>query len=372
MKVRLLIILIFSSASVLAQETSPWQRVYTFDDSHLDMNTHLVTVAGENFARVRFRWTFDQPEALGSGLKGTYKSKLEIIEFNCKDRLYRLHHVSLFDSSGRLIHAELIKAPKHWRPVTYGIVMEKLFAPACALVEGKTRPPRLTREPIEIEKVLNFAALFLQHLETTKDFQPLIKEFFAPDYLTRYLDDPKKNWFANVERSVAVNAGRTDLQRFYLALMNSSYLSALHFVSQHRYVAKGLVHEEQIVPPDVIEFIDTHPYTEAYRGKHENYEYLAERIDSIERLRSYTTLLEGIAERMRSRITNMGPDFSGERALTKKGWGGIQHKVETCSGPCLGLPQGTRLFQVELPLLRLQVVEVKGELQVISATVGSN
>ena len=37
---------------------------YTFDESIIEMNTAQVTFGGKDVARVRFRWTFNQPEVV--------------------------------------------------------------------------------------------------------------------------------------------------------------------------------------------------------------------------------------------------------------------------------------------------------------------
>lgn len=367
MKLLFLFFLGACTGVVLAQAPSQWERVYTFDESFIDINTQIVTLIEQDVARVRFRWTFDQPEEL-SGRAGTkYKSRIEVVELNCKKKVYRPYHISFFDQSDELILAQLIEPPRHWRRFNHGLVMPNLLGPTCALVEEKTRPRVVSKEAIEHEKVKNLVIDFLEQLETTKDFNVLIQKFFAPNYLARYLRDQKYNWFANLERDTALKATRADLQRFYVALMNSAYLTSLYFMTEYRHVSNGLISEEQLIPPDVSDFIDTHPYSKTYRGKHENYDYLADSIDSVERMRSYTDLLEGVADLIRKRLAIM--KGSPRYQLVDTTRGETEIRMETCPRECLGLPPGTRLFQVKRPLLRLQVAEVAGEWRVVSATV---
>src|SRR5258708_31099011 len=90
----LTLVLVLSSTYVIAQKTPAWYRVYTFDESIIEMNTSNVIVGGD-IGRVTFRWTFDQPEVLNGNPKLTYKTRLETIDFRCTDWHYRYSKVTL-------------------------------------------------------------------------------------------------------------------------------------------------------------------------------------------------------------------------------------------------------------------------------------
>src|SRR6185436_2456920 len=125
---RLLILLVlipFSSLSLTAQQLPEWYRVYTFDDSVIEMNTSLVTTISDDVTRVRFRWTFDQPEALSGKPKLTYKSELEVMELNCSLQRYRSYHLTFFDEAGNIIRIQ--DSPGEWRAVASSSMTEKLF-----------------------------------------------------------------------------------------------------------------------------------------------------------------------------------------------------------------------------------------------------
>src|SRR6266480_7325796 len=98
----LLFAFLFSSTSLVAQQLPEWYRVYTFDESIIEMNTSNVIVGGD-IGRVTFRWTFDQLETLKGNPELKYKSRLETIEFRCVDQRYRYFEVSLLDSTGKTI-----------------------------------------------------------------------------------------------------------------------------------------------------------------------------------------------------------------------------------------------------------------------------
>jgi hypothetical protein len=145
----------------------------------------------------------------------------------------------------------------------------------------------------------------------------------------------------------------------------------LYLISQYPADSASPVPDEKLLPPDVMWLIKDHPYTAAYKRKGGSYDYLAENIDRVERVRSYTDLLERIAALMRQHVINVRADRSQEYKSMLEDWDWTfalyQPKVRTCAVDCLGLPRGTRLFEVNVPVFRLQLAEISGQLKIISA-----
>jgi hypothetical protein len=110
---------LLSQTSLLAQQLPEWYRVYTFDDSIIEMNTQQVTFSGKEIGRigrVRFRWSFDQPEALSGEPQIKYKTHLEVVEFDCSgQRRYRPSELTFFDAAGKAIRHEEMNPPGDWR-----------------------------------------------------------------------------------------------------------------------------------------------------------------------------------------------------------------------------------------------------------------
>jgi hypothetical protein len=375
MKLRLLpFVFLLSSTCLTAQQLPEWYRVYTFDESIVEMNTSKLLLGG-NIGRVRFRWTFDQPEALRGNPQLKYKSRLEEIEFNCADKRYRLYEVTFLDAAGKIIRSEEMSPPYEWYAVRSGSVMETIFAPACDLIERNIRKLMGTKDKsddeLELKRVAKYALSFSQSLEQTKDFKPIIEKFFAADYLNGYLHDADTNWFLNLDRNTAAKLSRAELQRFYVALLNANYLSCLYLISQYPADSDSPVPDEKLLPPDVVQLIKGHPYTTAYKLEAGSDDYLAENIDQVERLRSYTDLLERIAALMRKHVMSVQAERSKEYKSMLEDWDRTfalyQPKVRVCALDCLGLPQGTRLFEVNVPVFRLQLAEISGQLRVVSA-----
>ena len=350
--VLLVTLLTLNSIAASAQSLTEWYRVYTFDESTIELNTSLVTSISKDVSRVRFRWTFNEPQSLTGTPETRYQSQLEVMEFNCSLKQFRPYHLTFFDSAGNIVHIN--DSPGEWRRVPLGSMTEKLFVSGCDLIEKKTRPASASDEILRLEKIASFAHAFTQELEQTKDFKPLIDRFFVSDYLAGYLQDQHTNWFMNLDRDVAARVSRQELQRFYVAQMNAGYLSSLYLISQLISEHEDAAEVEKLLPHDVRQLI-------------KNQYFLREKIDSVERMRSYTDLLEKISSLMRVHVRRVRATQSENWRSMQSYWGLYQPIVNVCAKNCLGLPAGTTLFDVNVPVFRLKVAEISGNLKVVSA-----
>jgi len=368
MRVVVLVALAFFLAPVLsgAQARGEWERVYTFEDGFIEMDAVRVFHEGDGVFRVTFRWSFERPQVADDSPRTTYRTRLEVYEFDCAAGLSRLYEVKLIDAKGGAVSLFGRNASGEWRKAYEGTMNGRLLAPACRLVESKVRPPEEPApEAAEKEKALRVAFAFARRLERTSDFGPLVKEFFARDYLDGYLRDGRTNWLAPLERETAARASREELQRFHVAVLNVAYLGSTYAVVRYFASRSEPVPDSELIPPDLIKLIENHPYTAAHRGAEGGYEFLAEKIDGVERLRSYTDLLEravGILRRRAAEETR-----SKERRVSLSETFEIgEPKVEVCAKSCLGLPAGTKLFRVNVHAFQLQLAEVEGEMKVVS------
>ena len=362
MKTSTLILLFFvSTTSLYAQQTEPWARVHTFEDSAVDLNTDLVTLISQDVARVRFRWIFDQPQKMTGEPKLTYQSQLEVMECNCKAKRYRPYHLTFLDSAGNIVQLQTKFTTANWR--TPDGLTTKLFAAGCDLIERKTHPA-IKKDDAGLHRVAAYAFAFAQNLERSKDINPVIQRFFLPHYLNGYLRDQETNWFLNLNRDTAEKASHSELQRFYVATLNATYLSSLYIISQN---PEDDSNAQQLIPHDIYEFIDHHTYTATYKRQAANYDFLAESVDSVERLRAYTTLLEGVAALMRKHVITTRAENSQAYREMLDNWDLYWPHARTCATECFGLPKGTKLFVVNVPVFQLQIAEVKGQLKVVSA-----
>jgi hypothetical protein len=355
------------SFSVAGQKLPEWYRVYTFEESAIDMNT-ATPILGGDIGRIQFRWVFDKPEALVGQPHLQVKTRLETIEFKCTDQKYRVFELILLDSSGKVLRSELMDSPYEWRPIHLNTVMSTISIPACDLINRELKaldPQPISDVETESKKTGEFAIAFVQSLEHSKDFKPIIQKFFAPNYLNGYLHDSETNWFLNLNRDVATKASRAELQRYYVAILNAAYLSSSYLMSQSSSIDEASSDvsalEEKLVPLDVIQMVRNHPYTASYKGKAETYDYLAENIDSVDRMRSYTDLMERVAALIRSHLMRVKDHQSVFYEKSE-----LDQNTRVCATECLGLPKGTRLIEISLPIFKLQLAAFHGQLKIVS------
>jgi hypothetical protein len=360
-------LLLLSATSVIGQKLPDWYRVYTFDESFIEMNTANVILGGD-IGRVTFRWVFDQPERLSPSLR--YKRRLETIEFKCADKQYRMYEVVFLNSLGKAIRSEMMKPPYAWHVLRSDGVMRTIFGPACQLIEAKLNPPvrsnAKSADELELDRAHEFVLSIRKTLERSRNFQLIVNNFFTPDFIKRYLDDDD-SWFFNLDPETASKASYAELKRFYVAQLNAGYLTSLYLISQTTSKADSPdepVLDEKTIPADIYRLIKRHPYTLTYKARTTGYDYLAENVDSIARMRSYTDLLEKIAGLMREHVIRIHPESSQQY---KELWERSDLNSRLCADECLGLPKGTKLFDLTMPPMHLQFAKIKGELKIISA-----
>ena len=356
-------------SSFVAQRQPQWQRAYTFDDSFIDLNTNVI-IGGE-IGRATFRWVFDRPEPLSRTSNLSYKSRLETVEFRCADKLYRMYAVAFLDSSEKTIYTEEMKSPYEWHRLKSDGPMATILAQACRLIDGKMNfyagPITKSADELELNRAILFFRSIKATLERSRDFQPIINQFFAPNFINRYLDDPETNWFYNLDQSTAAKASYPDLKRFYTALLNAGYLTSLYLISQASPPDDDgqmeLVPNPQVVPADIYQLINNHPYTARYKSGSIAYDYLAEKVDTVDRMRTYTDLLEKIARLMRKHVAKVQAERSPQyKNILEQG--DLTSRV--CTNDYLGLPKGTKLFEITLPALRLEAADLNGRLRIVS------
>lgn len=355
------LLFVFSPLTLIAQSSPEWQRVYTFDDSTIEMNTSLVTRIDNEITRVRFRWMFHRPEPLPGAPDLKYRSQLEVMEFKCSVNQYRTYHLTFVDQAGNAVRVQ--DSPGEWRTIVSNSMMQKLIVPACELIKGKiraeTRPHEIV-ESAQMEKAALYAYEVARQLERTKDFQTVIDRFFVAEYLDSYLNDDQTNWFLNLSRDTATKTKREELRRFYVAMMNAGYLTSLYLISQS---ASDATPVEKLLPPDILALLNNHQY----QTRKDADGFLAETIHDAEQLRSYTDLLEKLSSLMRTHVKRVGAEHDPKWKAMLEEWNLYQPKLRVCSNDCLGLPKGTRIFTIDVPVFQLQLTEISGQLKIVSA-----
>jgi len=116
------------------QSKHQWQRVYTGEDSVIEINSSAVTLQPERILRAEFRTVFSKPETIGRGESSVkYKTSLETIDFRMDDHRYRYFEIALLDTAGKVIQKKTADASVDWKVLKAGGINERLFNAACML-----------------------------------------------------------------------------------------------------------------------------------------------------------------------------------------------------------------------------------------------
>jgi hypothetical protein len=70
---------------------------------------------------------------------------------------------------------------------------------------------------------------------------------------------------------------------------------------------------------------------------------------------------------MRKHVSRTAVEQSEQYRDIAETWELYEPKVRNCREGYLGLPAGTKLFEVDIPLFHLQIAETSGQLRVVSA-----
>ena len=122
------------------QEKSKWQRLYTYEDSTVEVDAANIIFSTDFTGRVRFRFAFSKSQPL-AGKRISYKTVVETIEFKCEERLYRVVDVKRYDNKGTLVESDAPTPSADWEDVKARSMMEKFFQPACQVIYEKRRNP---------------------------------------------------------------------------------------------------------------------------------------------------------------------------------------------------------------------------------------
>lgn len=363
MRTLVLSLLLLFSTSAFAQRRSVWQRVYTFDESVIEMDTGRIVKTAAGVGHATFRWSFDQPQTYSADPRIKYKTRVERIEFKCSENRFRTYDAKLLDDAGKVVRHESMERLAVWSDTRSSAVMSTLAGSACNLISSPKVTSKL--EAPETRKVLNLARAFVVDLERAKDFRA-VQKYFSRDYVDGYLKDKNKNWFTNLEPDTIAKSSRADLQAYYVELMNLSYLGLLYSVSgPHPLLHLFTEPDGDVAPPELLDLIKRHPYSLKLRKSEDNFDYLARKIDNVQDLRSFTDLLQQIDAYFLQYLNSHPRDLRGVMRKFEGPARGLEETV--CSKECLGLAKGTRLWEIDVPVFHLQIAEIEGRMQIVSA-----
>lgn len=142
----LFLVFFLTQATVKSQTTRTqplpeWFRVYTYDDSIIELNTNYVMFSNQKTERVRFRWSFQSLQTLDEKTEVKYQTILEEVQLDCRNKDFRLYSAQWLNKKGDVVANKTYEADKDLEDVRFGSMMDKFFEPACKLIELRKREP---------------------------------------------------------------------------------------------------------------------------------------------------------------------------------------------------------------------------------------
>ncbi|MFZ0063123.1 MAG: hypothetical protein WAL47_13925 [Pyrinomonadaceae bacterium] len=114
------------------QEKAHWQRVYTGEDSVIEMNVSSLRFEPQHIVRASYRTVLSKAEGLPEKSGKKYKSRIERIAFSSAGNRYRFEEVSWLDSNVQPVHSYQSGANADWKVLKAGGIMAKMFAAMAA------------------------------------------------------------------------------------------------------------------------------------------------------------------------------------------------------------------------------------------------
>ena len=111
-----------------AQERARWQRVYTGEDSVIEINVLSLQFEPERIVRATYRTVLSKPESLPEKSGAKYKSRIETVVFSAASRRYQFAEVRLLDAKDNLVHSYQAAANADWKVFKNGGIMDRMFA----------------------------------------------------------------------------------------------------------------------------------------------------------------------------------------------------------------------------------------------------
>jgi hypothetical protein len=246
---------------------------------------------------------------------------------------------------------------------------------ACGVIARPNAPPLVDRQEVARQRqAAALAANFWRSLVRTRDMTPLLDQYFADDFTDRMLGESDTEWLGKLSPQTATQLSPEGLRRYYAAVINAQFLGTILVIEKSNAGADPTAPAEQVISPSLISFVDRQPYAAKYRTAPNDYAYLGETIDNVERARGYTELLENTNGLLRRQLgRNLPAHFLEYSEEPADAWNytrwDFTPDVRVCEKACFGLPAGTRLYVTDVPLVKLQMANIDGRQRIVSAVV---
>ena len=126
-------LLVFPTAFQAQEIKDKWQRVYTGEDSIIEINVSNHTFEPGRVMRVEVRTTLTKPEKISSTSETRYKTRLEKIDFRLTGKQYRVVETTIIDAAGKTLSSYQTQSAEDWKNIKPNGIIERLFYAARVL-----------------------------------------------------------------------------------------------------------------------------------------------------------------------------------------------------------------------------------------------
>lgn len=260
----------------------------------------------------------------------------------------------------------------------------------------------------EKREALQIAERFVSGFEEQNDLLALIDALYVKDFEARLR--PSLNdyaYLAEVEQEVIARSTSEDLRRFYAASLGFYYAGTMAY-ALNEYRKKGMwdgtseggnTRIDELLPPAAIAIMRTDPllaqmiaeaereYERAITGQSGEPEPkpVSNKIESLERMRSYTAALEKANALIREHLKTLSPPHTwrelmravaareaAETGSVNKADDDTSLSVSFMNRDFFGFPKGTRLICLRVLCFHMDLVRVDGALKVLNVHMPSD
>jgi hypothetical protein len=122
----ILVFVVSAGAGIAQSNDDRWLRVFTDEDSTVDVDRLSLVLGHDQVITARFRTALANPELVPGESNTGYRIRLDTIQFSIEDRKYRISESILLDASQKVVLSRLSSSSAAWKPI-WGRTARRLF-----------------------------------------------------------------------------------------------------------------------------------------------------------------------------------------------------------------------------------------------------
>jgi hypothetical protein len=150
-------------------EANRWLRVFTEEESIIDIDRLSLALEQEQVIKAQFRTTFLRPKVVLGKSVIEFQARFDSIQFDVRKRRYRVTESKFLDASGKVVSSYASSAATDWKPL-WGRTGNRLFNAASQLrpfgvwnvvsYRYASGEPASESDPVELKSLIGSQVLF--------------------------------------------------------------------------------------------------------------------------------------------------------------------------------------------------------------------